>query len=207
MSSSAGMQGRLFWGLALTLLGVLFLLHNFYILDIGYVMSNFWPLILVLIGAKMILFPSKRTPKATTIDREPEPTWQQPTGAAATSADYLSENRFLGDLDVIIQSDDFKGGSASAFIGDLKFDLTKASVVSGTRTVVISGFIGDAMLKLPPNVPYFIQANAAIGDFKVLGAKDSGFGLNKSYKSSDYDSAAARLHVRISFFIGDITIF
>jgi predicted membrane protein len=62
------------------------------------------------------------------------------------------------------------------------------------------------MLVLPINTAYAIQASAFVGDFKVCGRKDGGIGLNKLYKSTDYDTATTRLHIRISYFIGDLTV-
>ena len=42
------------WGLILVLIGVLFLFQNFDMLDIGDIISTFWPLILVAIGLKIL---------------------------------------------------------------------------------------------------------------------------------------------------------
>ena len=43
-------QGRIFSGLLIILIGVLFLLGNMGKLDVGEVFSTYWPLILVFIG-------------------------------------------------------------------------------------------------------------------------------------------------------------
>jgi len=193
------------WGTILILLGTLLLLDRMYVIDFRDLVRDYWPLILVLIGAKMILFPSQRGESAGKHDQIVSPA-VPPTTGAGTRTGYLSENRFIGDVDVKVENDDFQGGAASTFIGDLRLDLSGTSVKAGDRHLSISSFIGDTLLKLPANTAYSIQVNTMIGDLNTLGMKQEGFGINKFHKSPDYDNAAARLNVRVTSFIGDVTI-
>ncbi len=209
-SPPANQPGRLFWGGLLILFGVLLLFDRMNILDFGEVMHDYWPLILVFIGVKMILFPARpRTQTSSSSITEPLPAelpWQN-TGEPAVVSNYLTENRFIGDIHLHLQSDDFRGGTVSTFIGDLKIDLSHVMITTpGDRFFTMSGFIGDATLHMPQNMAHSIQASAVIGDFKVFGKRDGGFGLNRIYKSANYDQAEVRLNVRVSFFIGDIKI-
>jgi len=205
MSSNSNASGRLFWGNALIALGTLLLLDQLDILDFGQVVSDYWPLILVIIGLKVILFPSEARQKTSTVEPILDAVPNNITGPEFP-IDYLTESRFIGDMSMRIVSEDFRGGAASTFIGDLKLDLTGIRIRHGDRALTISGFIGDAFLRMPKDLAYSIHANAAIGDFKIFGRKNGGFGLNKIYKSADYDEAPARLNLRISFFIGDVTV-
>jgi hypothetical protein len=50
MASHRNASGRIFWGLLLILLGVFFLLDQMGQLDFGYIISRYWPLILVFAG-------------------------------------------------------------------------------------------------------------------------------------------------------------
>ncbi len=210
-TNPSGQQGRLFWGGLLILFGVLLLLDRLDLLQFGEVIRNFWPLILVFIGVKMILFPSRprtQTSPSETISspHATENTWQATSDPAVVS-NYLSENRFIGDIHLQLQSDDFRGGTVSTFIGDLKLNLANVRITTpGDRFLTLSGFIGDATLQMPSNMAHSIQASAVIGDFKVFGKRDGGFGLNRMYKSANYDQAEVRLNLRVSFFIGDIKI-
>ena len=203
--SYSSMRGRKFWGLILVSLGVLLLLDKMNLLDFGEFISNFWPLIFIFIGARMILSRSSRPRSEATVIPPATTTWETAPGASFI-ADSLSENRFIGDFNMRLQSEDFRGGTVSTFIGDFNIDLSNVTIKSGDRYLTFSGFIGDAMLVLPKNLAYAIQANAFVGDFKIFGRRDGGFGLNKTYKSTDYDNAPARLNVRISYFIGDVTV-
>lgn len=50
-------QESLFWGVLLTLIGALFLLDNFNVdIDVWDIIGDFWPLILIAIGAKNIWY-------------------------------------------------------------------------------------------------------------------------------------------------------
>jgi predicted membrane protein len=49
-------EGQAFGGIMLVLFGLIFLLSNMGYVDARYVFRNFWPLILVLIGARMLIF-------------------------------------------------------------------------------------------------------------------------------------------------------
>lgn len=203
MSVNASVNSRLLWGGIMILFGVLFLFDNLDMLDFGDVMKNFWPLILVAVGVKIILS-RKSTASAdfTPISGE--------AGFAtrpAYSTDYLSENRFIGDTHLQINSSAFQGGTASNFIGDVTLDLSGITLAEGQRNLTVSGFIGDVTLVAPKNVPYAIQIALTIGDLVMFGRKEGGFGLTRVYKSADFDAAITRLNIRVSFFIGDIKIF
>lgn len=191
----------MFWGGLMILFGVLFLLDNLGMLDFGEVMRNFWPLILVAIGVKIIL--SRKS-----ADQE---VWQEQfksdVNPVGFSTDYLSESRFIGDINLQITSQAFQGGTASNFIGDINLDLSGITLAEGQRNLTISGFIGDVNLVAPKNVPYAISASLAIGDLAMFGRKEDGVGLNRTHKSTGFDEAITRLNIRISFFIGDIKVF
>jgi len=198
-------RGRKFWGLILVGLGALLLLDQMNMLDFGDFISRFWPVIFILIGLRMIVSRSSRTTHETTVLPPTAATWEKSAGSAFVT-DALAENRFIGDFNMRLQSEDFRGGTVSTFIGDFNIDLSSVAIKSSERYLTLSGFIGDVMLVMPKNLPYLIQASAFIGDFKIFGRKDGGVGLNKTYKSADYDGATARLNVRISYFIGDVTV-
>jgi len=204
MSSNPPASRRFFWGVIMILFGALFLFDNLDVLDFGDVMRNFWPLILVAIGVKIIL---SRKSTDQDIWQQPAPDANLGAGPIGFSTDYLSESRFIGDINLQITSKAFQGGAASNFIGDVNLNLSDISLAEGQRNLTISGFIGDVNLVAPKNVPYSITASLAIGDLVMFGRKEDGVGLNRNFKSADFDAAITRLNIRISFFIGDIKVF
>jgi len=197
-------NSRLLWGGIMILLGALFLFDNLNLLDFGEVMQNFWPLILVAVGVKIIL-----SRKAGDASGFPQPGSGEInfSSSPAFSTDYLSESRFIGDMHLQINSQMFQGGTASNFIGDINLDLSGIALAEGQRNLTVSGFIGDINLVAPKNVPYAINASLAMGDLVMFGRKEGGIGLNRTHKSADFDTAITRLNIRISFFAGDVKIF
>ncbi len=55
MAASKGPLGRIFWGLVLVGIGVLFLLDQMGQLNFGYLFSRYWPVVFILIGVAIIL--------------------------------------------------------------------------------------------------------------------------------------------------------
>ncbi|MDZ7343866.1 MAG: cell wall-active antibiotics response protein LiaF [candidate division KSB1 bacterium] len=199
MSSNPVASRRIIWGGLLILLGVLFLLDNLEVIDVGDLISRYWPLILVAIGLKMILAPK--------IGDNPVTVSQGEASWGAITTDYLSENRFIGDVNVQVASQAFQGGTVSNFIGDITLDLSGIALAEGERNLTISGFIGDVTLVAPKNVAYAITASVAIGDLFMFGKKEDGLGVKRTHKSAEFDSSITRLNIYISFFIGDIKVF
>jgi lia operon protein LiaF len=205
MSDNPARSGRFFWGGMMILFGVLFLLDNLRLLDFGEVVSNFWPLILVFIGIKILV--SRRSREPMTIPPADAGGASPGPSPGAFSTDYLSESRFIGDVNLQVTSTAFQGGTASNFIGDINLDLSGITLAEGQRNLTISGFLGDVNLVAPKNVPYAVTASLAIGDLVMFGRKEDGFGVNRTYKSPEFDASITRLNIRISFFIGDIKVF
>ncbi len=55
MSRKSKKNASLFVGILLVGIGVIFLLENLYLIDIAQILSDFWPLILVAVGLKIII--------------------------------------------------------------------------------------------------------------------------------------------------------
>lgn len=55
MSRHRTHQGRIFWGLILVILGVLFLLDRVSGFDFGYLISKYWPVIFIVLGFSMLV--------------------------------------------------------------------------------------------------------------------------------------------------------
>jgi predicted membrane protein len=212
MSNQRSNDGRMTWGLIIIGFGVLFLLDNLDVLDFGDVIHDYWPLILVLIGFRMILnrSRSKESSQPATsgesVNFSAESAHTDKSTPRNTSAQQsFSESRFIGDTWLKVTSDDFTGGNASSFIGDTHLDFSEVTVKSGERTVHVSGFIGDVKIAPPKKVPFMLNVNTTIGDIRIFENTYEGLVQSRVYKSPDYDAAAARMRIHVSKFIGDVT--
>ena len=188
---------RIFWGLIIIGIGVLLLLNNIDAFDIGDFIADFWPVLLILLGLRLILRRKhdKETTSHVVKDRD----------IVAESNEAYYSNVF-GDFDVAINSKDFQSGKINNVFGDADVDLTNLDITSGEKKLNISGVFGDIKVNVPKKVPFFIRASIVAGDIKVMGEKRSGFSIEKTYKSEGYDSARNRLNIYISHVFGDIKV-
>lgn len=190
-------NSRILWGLVIIFIGVLLLLNNSDALDLGDFIANYWPVILILLGLRLILRakPENKTTTHLAGDRD----------IVSESNEAFYSNVF-GDFDVTIKSPDFQSGKINNVFGDAEIDLTNLNVTSGEKHINISGVFGDIKVATPKQVPFFIKASLVAGDIKLMGEKHSGFSIERSYKSDNYDSASNRLNIYISHVFGDIKV-
>ncbi len=202
---------NLIWGLLFIAAGILFLLDNYDYVNAWEIVGTFWPLILVAIGLK-ILWDIKRNPETHVIGeasrRDRDRSTSQQSGYKSNAAtDVLSESNIMGDVEVAVQSENFKGGSVNTVFGDTKLDLSKIIIADGEHTLRISGVFGDVKIDTPQNLPIMVSGNTLAGDISIREYKKSGIGQSISYKSQDYDAAAKKLHISISQVFGDVKIY
>ncbi|MCI0516154.1 DUF5668 domain-containing protein, partial [candidate division KSB1 bacterium] len=108
----------LFWGTAIIIIGILFLLDEFRLLNIG----DLWPLIIIAVGIH-ILFKAQY-PKSNH------------RGADIRFGDHslisddpqIIESNTFGDVKVTIKSKDFRSGQIHTTFGDVKVDLTDLNI-------------------------------------------------------------------------------
>lgn len=123
-------RGTAFSGAILAGAGGLLLLDSLYVIDFD--LWDLWPLILVAVGFRMLAFP-----------RSDPPVSQDATdGVENCSA-------FLGGVERRNRSADFQGGSASAFLGGVKLDLTGAHMVGDRAVLRVSAMMGGIEIRIP----------------------------------------------------------
>src|SRR5436190_19902953 len=101
------MQRRnLFVGVVLITFGVLFLLDNLGVAEMGDVIHDFWPLILILWGLSIVMRGRTKTSGGRAITAQP------------VESDLLQQSSVVGAMFVSVTSQNFKGGSVSTVFGD-----------------------------------------------------------------------------------------
>ena len=110
--SDHGSTQRFAWGFFILGLGLLFLLDNLGLVDLGDFVSKFWPLILILVGAKMIL---TRRSSAGVHSRGDVDSVDD-----STSVNF---NHNFGDVRLKLNSQNFTGGEVSNVFGSVEIDL------------------------------------------------------------------------------------
>lgn len=190
-------QGRVIGGLVIIITGVLLLLNNLGTLDIGKFISDYWPILLILLGIRLVFRSSARHDIQSLVLKDP---------VITTDADRTYYSNTFGDLDVSLKSLDYQSGRISTVFGDLELDLSELRITSGEKDMQMSGVFGDLKVTMPKHVPFYLKASIAAGDIKLLGDRYSGLSIKKAYKSPGYDSATDRLNIDISHVFGDIKV-
>ncbi len=193
-------------GVILVIFGVLLLLDQMNALDFGDVMSRFWPLILIAIGVKIILFPKN---KAADVHGRVEDAQFHDISSGEServAEDTFNETKVFGDCRHRLTHPAFSGGRCSVTFGDIDINAAEMGVAPGQQTLYLNGVFGDVRLTLPSNVPVLVRANSAAGDINILGRKSEGLFIQKTYKSDDFDDAEDRLVIVASILFGDIKV-
>ena len=190
-------QGRLqslFWGGLLIIVGILLLLNQRGMINIG----DLWPLIIVAVGLWLIIKPKTEHGQGNWSDFGDQ--------SHITDMDEVNRSNTFGDLNVTINSADFKGGELRTTFGDLKVDLSNVRIRSGEKTLRLSTTFGDIKLNCPKDLAFSIDASSTAGDMKIFDSKKEGWRPFISYKSDNYDSAKNRLRIISSQVFGDVKV-
>jgi len=201
--SQSGKKNSLFWGAMLILFGVLFLLDNFYFLDFGDIISTYWPLILVAIGIKILL--DHRRQQMERDEFKPEEPVDIHGGTSNT--DGISESNVFGDINLNIESENFRGGSVSNVFGDMKVDISKIKLQKGITKVFISGVFGDVTVVTPQDVPLMTRGSSVAGDISVRGNKKEGLFPKLEQTEDSYEASNTKLFISVSIIFGSINIY
>lgn len=125
-----------------------------------------------------------------------------------TSGGSINRSVFIGDMHYGKQHWELKPMNLSAFIGDMKIDLSKAHIPYGETRIQISAFIGDVKVYIPNDVTLGIavQMNAFIGDTKLMDQKESALMGSYSLNTPHYNECERKVLIEVSTFIGDVKV-
>jgi len=192
-----------FWGLILVLMGVLFLLDNFYIIDFGDAISTFWPLILIAIGVKILLDKRRDSNQENVISgTDPIDT----SSFKESHRDGVSESNVFGDIHMKIDSESFTGGSINNVFGDIRLDLSGVKMTQERTKLNVSGVFGDVTIDIPDGIALNARSNSVAGDISIRGNRKDGLFPNLTYQDEAYAKAKQKIDLQCSIVFGSINI-
>ena len=118
----------------------------------------------------------------------------------------IKYSKLLGDMVVDLNGRSLQNVEMSLGIGDLEIKLHGGELSPGLNRVVISGFIGDVRVFVPPDMPFFAACSNFIGDIELTDRRSSGFGNNIDFQTEGYAEAERKLYIAAHNFIGDIKV-
>jgi predicted membrane protein len=166
----------IFW----IVVGGLFLLGSMGILRMAF--HDLWPVILIGLGALMLWrsalvrqerwkFPAGPGPASnfTRVETEPvdQATEEPGTSAEASSNSILSAMAILGNVEKRNNSQDFRGGSATAVMGRCGIDLRTAAITKPHEPVLeVFSLWGGIEIRVPPDWTVVSQVDPILGGYE-----------------------------------------
>lgn len=211
MNRSSG----LFWGIVLILLGLLFLVDNLDIMSVGEAVRDYWPVLLVLWGVWMISSGPFATRRGQKIPGDREGDLPGTAHAASnvfgdvreqTKADTAVQSTIFGDLDITMESSNFRGGMLSTVFGDCACDLTRCSLSSGEQVFHATTVFGNVTVLPPQGVPRALAAHTLFGKIKAGGQTRDGFSSSLIVQDASYAGTGSKIRIDLSTVFGDIKL-
>jgi predicted membrane protein len=140
--TAAGVVGGVIW----IVVGSALLGDRLGLLDVN--LWNYWPLLLVLVGVRIVL--QTRSPGA-------------PAQQGANAADVVSAVAVMGGFDRKVSSQAFRGGEMTAFMGGGKLDLRGAAPANGEAIVNVFALMGGFQILVPETWSVSFQVTPFMG--------------------------------------------
>jgi predicted membrane protein len=145
-------MGQKAWGVFWTIVGSFWFLDR---LDVLYFnIWDLWPLILVGIGASLIWRPARRGSSFTGM------------GTIGDSSSTINAFSLMGSFKRANDSQDFRGGEATAIMGGCELDLRKASIQEGDAVLYLVAIMGGVEIWVPENWVVVMQGVPVLGGFE-----------------------------------------
>ena len=146
-------RGSAVSGTLLAAVGALLLLDALYLIDVN--LWDFWPVILVALGVRVLM---NALPGAG--------------DAGVVSDSEESASAFLGSVERRNHSTDFRGGSASAFMGGVNFDLREADIAGERAVIQVFAMMGGLEIRVPEEWTVEVAVTSIMGgvEDKTRGA-------------------------------------
>ena len=190
-------------GIFLIILGVLLLLDQLDILDFQDVIQTFWPLLLILLGLRLILSPGRPREPVQSHPREVR------KAAVAEGEPVLrrhTEAQTFGEIRYVFGKEAFEGANFSVTFGDIDINAEHIHLAPGQQTLFLNTVFGDIRLRLPQDIPCLIRASSTAGEIYIGTVHSSGLFIHRTVKRHDFDRATTRLVVVTKVVFGDIHI-
>jgi hypothetical protein len=171
-------RGQLLLGLAMVLLGVLFLAGSIFHVDVW---AFCWPVGFILVGIWLVLRPG------------------------LSRGNNTPDIVLIGDLrrrgNWIVKDNEIWLG-----IADVDLDFTGAEIPPGETRYKIYGFVGDVDLVVPAAVGTKVSATGFVIDADLFGRKHQAFLYPVKSTSDDYVTADRKLTIEMVGFVIDIKV-
>lgn len=158
---SGGIRQHWFGSLIMITIGSLFLLDEIYTFKTG-ITNMIWPAILVIIGIGVMV--RIFLPKSVRCHR---PTDDFKTGLSeeVNSEDYFDVSKVFSGGNLVVKSQNFKGGNASFVFGGGEIDFRQAQLSEGTNVLKLECVFGGVKIFIPDTWDVSLETSGVFGGF------------------------------------------
>ena len=144
------------------------------VMIIGVDLGKYWPVILIAVGAA-ILINSLRSRVSRSGGASPDANLDSPNSvsvfgserkAAPTDQDSINMVSVMGSASQRVTSPEFRGGRATAVMGEASIDLREASVLEKPAVLELSVVMGEIKLRVPGNWNIRVDDDTVMGEMK-----------------------------------------
>ncbi len=125
---------------------------------------------------------------------------------AGQPGNKLRYSKMFGDLNINCKGLEIEDVEISMFLGDIRLVLSDCKLANGLNRVIISGFIGDILVIVPPDLPVQATGSVFLGEVEILGQTSSTLGASIETKTPNYTPSGPRVYIAANHFIGDLKI-
>ena len=146
-------KGKIEPGIILIGIGSVFMLEDLGILEWRNIWQLFWPVIIIIVGISLIL---RRNHHRAGIGEKKN---------VDNDLDYIDEYNFFGGREIIVSSQEFKGGKITSMFGGSTVDLRSSDLAMGTHKLDVFAMFGGTSLIVPPDWTIKVEVFALLGGF------------------------------------------
>lgn len=151
-------------GIILIVVGLVFLLPEFFDVSVGEVVRQFWPLALVAIGVVLLVRRSRE--KKTTNYAEVGETRVSSGGKPLDQVEFIDETAILGSNDRLITSEHFRGGKITTIFGSNEVNFVNARLAEGQHELDLFTLFGSTELTVPRDWDVRVDVTPILGSFE-----------------------------------------
>lgn len=197
--------GRMWWGVLLIVLGILFILDDHSKLHISEVLLSLWPVVIIGVGVFLILH-ARRPVDESTLITAPLADIGFGRRMVETAASSVRVGNIFGEVRSRVEARNFTGGSLSTVMGSVTVDLTKAALATGEHVLKVDSVMGSVIVRMPRGMAYAVTADGVAGTVRVVDVVRNGFFPSVHRVSDGYREAPERLNLDLSTVFGEVRV-